>query len=75
MKGLTAGDQNPQGLWIALHGVGSASESGVPLRSWRLPVPVPVCVCLCVFARRQVRRAGRRQTGLCESNEVVKEHR
>jgi len=65
MKGLTAGDRNPQGLWVALHGVGSASESGVPLRSWRLPVPVPVCV----------RRAGRRQTGLCESNEVVKEHR
>ena|GEM_PF-4217959 len=36
MKDLTTGDQNPQGLWVALHGVGSASESGVPLRSWRL---------------------------------------
>jgi len=34
MKSLTVGEQNPQGLWVALHGVESGSE--VPLRSWRL---------------------------------------
>jgi len=39
------------------------SISGDANHDSSLPVPEPVCVCLCVFARRQVRRTGRRQTG------------